>query len=492
MAKNGNIINVLEVVMATAEKTESAKITTLTKEGKLHKIAPKVYTSNMEDTPEAIVSRNLFYILGQLYPHAVISHRSAFEFKPTETGDLFLTYTYTKNISLPGVTVHLMEGPMGTEHDMPFIENLYVSSNERRLLENLQKGRARNGGVSKCMPKEVIEGTLEKMLQVNGESGLNAFRDKARAVAKELGMDAEFDVLNGIISALLTTKPSSILTSPNAIARANGQPYDGERIKLFEVLVGALKNDVFPNIDEPNQTNSEFRNFAFFESYFSNYIEGTEFEIDEAREIIETGQPLPARNADSHDVLGTFQIVASQREMRRTPQSPEELIEILQDRHRIMMAARPDRDPGMFKMKNNHAGDTHFVDYSLVRGTLMKGFEYYQALESPFAKALFILFMVSEVHPFNDGNGRISRIMMNAELVHADQSKIIIPTVFRDDYLNALRRLTRKRDPSVIIRAISRVRQFSANIKGDDFDATRTYLDQCHAFKDNDGYILKF
>ena len=492
MAKNGNIINVLEVVMATAEKTESAKITTLTKEGKLRKIAPKVYTSNMEDSPEAIIARNLFYILGQLYPHAVISHRSAFEFKPTETGDFFLTYTYTKNISLPGVTVHLMEGPMGTEHDMPFIENLYVSSNERRILENLQKGRARNGGVSKCMPREVIEANLEKMLQVNGESGINAFRDKARKVAQELGMDAEFEVMNGIISALLTTKPSSILTSPNAIARAKGQPYDGERIKLFEILFDALKNDVFPSIDEPNQTNTEFRNFAFFESYFSNYIEGTEFEIEEAREIIETGQPLPARNADSHDVLGTFQIVASRREMRRTPQSPEELIEILQERHRIMMAARPDRDPGMFKMKNNHAGDTHFVDYSLVRGTLMKGFEYYQALESPFAKALFILFLVSEVHPFNDGNGRISRIMMNAELVHADQSKIIIPTVFRDDYLNALRRLTRKGDPSVIIRAMSRVRQFSANITGDDFNATKVYLEQCQAFKDGDGHILKF
>lgn len=201
---------------------------------------------------------------------------------------------------------------------------------------------------------------------------------------------------------------------------------------------------------------------------------------------------MPARNADSHDVLGTFQIVASRREMRRTPQTAEELIEILQERHRVMMAARPDRDPGMFKMKNNHAGDTHFVDYTLVRGTLMKGFEYYQALESPFAKALFMLFMISEVHPFNDGNGRISRIMMNAELVHADQSKIIIPTVFREDYLNALRRLTRKGDPSVIVRAISRVRQFSANITGEDFVATKEYLEKCYAFKDGDGYILRF
>ena len=46
-----------------------------------------------------------------------------------------------KNISLPGMTVHLIEGPEGTANDMPFIENLYVSGNERRIMENLQKGR---------------------------------------------------------------------------------------------------------------------------------------------------------------------------------------------------------------------------------------------------------------------------------------------------------------------------------------------------------------
>ena len=49
-----------------------------------------------------------------------------------------------KNISLPGMTVHLREGPEGTANDMPFIENLYVSGNERRFMENLQKGRVRN------------------------------------------------------------------------------------------------------------------------------------------------------------------------------------------------------------------------------------------------------------------------------------------------------------------------------------------------------------
>lgn len=491
MAKNTSLRNVMEIVMGSSNKSDSVRITAMQKEGTLRKIAPKVYTTNMDEEPEVIIKRNLFYVLGQLYPHAVISHRSAYELKPTESGDIYLTYSYTKNIKLPGIIVHLMQGPMGTEHDMPFIENLYISSAERRALENLQKGRARSN-VSKCKPRAYIEETLERMLQVNGEAGLNAFRDKARSIAAELDMNEEFETLHTIIGALLATKPTGILSSANAIARAQGAPFDEERVKLFSILFEALHNEQFPYVDEPNVMNSAFRNFAFFESYFSNYIEGTEFEIEDAWKIVETGQPMPARNADSHDVLGTFQLVASRREMRRTPTSTDNFIELLQDRHRILMAARPDRNPGMFKMQNNHAGDTHFVDCTLVRGTLNKGYEYYQALEHPFSRALFMLFMVSEVHPFNDGNGRISRIMMNAELVAADQSKVIIPTVFREDYLNALRRLTRRGDPSVLIRAMSRVRQFSANITGDDFETTRNYLEKCNAFKDGDGYILRF
>jgi len=491
MAKNSSIQNVLEVIMASSNKNDLSRKAEMLKKGTIRKIAPKVYTTNMEDTPEVIIRRNLFYILGQLYPRAVISHRSAYELKPTAEGDIFLTYSYTKNVSLPGIKVHLLQGPQGTEHDMPFIENLYISSAERRTLENLQKGRARSGG-SKCMPRTFVEENLERMLQINGETYINTFRDKARTIATELDMVEEFEILNSIIGALLSTRPTEILTSESAAARAKGEPFDSERVHLLGTLFQALHNEQFPYIDEPNVENSAFRNFAFFESYFSNYIEGTEFEIEDAWQIIETGQPMPARNADSHDVLGTFQIVASRREMRRTPTSSDDLVELLQDRHRILMAARPDCNPGMFKMQNNHAGDSHFVDCTLVRGTLRKGYEFYQALEHPFAKALFMLFMVNEVHPFNDGNGRISRIMMNAELVVADQSKIIIPTVFREDYLNALRRLTRKGDPSVIIRAMSRARQFSAKLTGDDFETTRKYLEECYAFKDGDGYILRF
>jgi Fic family protein len=41
------------------------------------------------------------------------------------------------------------------------------------------------------------------------------------------------------------------------------------------------------------------------------------------------------------------------------------------------------------------------------------------------------MFLVAEVHAFSDGNGRLSRAMMNAELVSAGEQRIIVPPVYR-------------------------------------------------------------
>jgi len=38
------------------------------------------------------------------------------------------------------------------------------------------------------------------------------------------------------------------------------------------------------------------------------------------------------------------------------------------------------------------------------------------------------MFLITEVHPFLDGNGRVARLFMNCELVSANQPRIIIPT----------------------------------------------------------------
>lgn len=481
-----------ELIFASSNPKEAYKISKMLQEKKIRKIAPRIYSTNLEEAPSAIVKRNILEILGNLYPEAVLSHRSAFEFRPTATNKLFVTYTYTKKIKLPGITINFLEGKGPVDGDNKMIGELYVASEPRRFLENLQITK-KTGPDSKTLSIPQIEEKLDDILRIKGEEGLNSLRDKARDLSKILDMQKEYELLNKIIGALFTTKPSKILKSDLALSRSAGLPYDRHRIEIFEILFNYLHNKAFQEYPENNLTpnlpagrQGSFRNFAFFEAYFSNYIEGTVFEVSEAKEIIDSGVPLPARSSDSHDVLGTYQLVSDKNEMKIIPKNENDFLKILQSRHKILLSARIDKHPGEFKIKNNRAGDTHFVDVKLVRGTLIRGFNYYKILADPFSRAAYIMFIISEVHPFADGNGRIARVMMNAELVNRNQCKIIIPTVYREDYLLTLKKLTRDKDPVPYVEMLSKAHKFSSHLNKDDYDELFKYLESHNAFYEPD------
>lgn len=85
-----------------------------------------------------------------------------------------------------------------------------------------------------------------------------------------------------------------------------------------------------------------------------------------------------------------------------------------------------------------------------------------RGVDDPFRRGVFLHYMLAEVHPFNDGNGRIGRIIMTRELLGAGLSRIAIPTVFRDDYLDSLRALSRRNDPSIFVRSLEFCQRVSA------------------------------
>ncbi len=474
-----------EIIFSSSDSVVSRSINKAEKDGKLRKIAPRIYTTNLRDAIEHIIQRNFFEILKWRLPNAVISHRSALELKPTETGNFFVTSTSDRKISdLKGVTINVMKGKPALESDVN-LGNLYISSEWRWVLENMQAAKAKNG-VSKTFPIEYIEDKLEKIILREGEDGINKFRDKARKISEQLEMSMEFEKLNTIISALLSTHDGNdVLTTASAKARAVGIPFDTKRVELFHILYDKLKDYYFPERPDKNISGDSFRLFAFFEAYFSNYIEGTEFTIDEAKEIVDTGIAFPKRIKDSHDILGTFNIVSNRHEMSITPSNADELINILKRRHFTMLSKRAeDINAGEFKNRNNRAGSTQFVDATLVEGTLRQGFKYYAALNDPMAKAIFMMFMVSEVHPFTDGNGRISRIMGNAELFKSELSRIIVPTVYREDYIMSLKKFTNRKEPDTFIRVMDKLQHFSNNIFGSNFEELNDYFKATNAYKE--------
>ena len=475
-----------EIIFASSDKAASQRISRLVRAGSLRKLLPRVYTSNFVDADETIVKRNIYALLAKLFPGALLSHRSALEGGPTSTGHIYMTYKYSRRVILPGYTVHLIKGAKPLPDDMPFVEGLFISSSHRAFLENLQISRSRSA-TSKVLPREEVEARLERICSIKGTDALNQLRDHARSVASDLHMNAPFQRLNKIIAALLRTRSATGLTLSQAKARSLGMPYDPDRLNTFNELLAALHQTPLPERYSGALETEKMRMAAFFDAYFSNYIEGTEFELEEAYNIIFRNIVPPNRPEDAHDIMGVFRVVSNRQEMAKVPETFPQFIELLKARHFTVMEGRHDKTPGAFKDQPNRAGETHFVAPDFVPGTLAKGFEIMQALEPGLKRAIFMMFLVSEVHPFVDGNGRIARIMMNAELMRLNMHRIIIPTVFRDDYLLALRALSRSEDPVPLIKTLDFAQQFSSELDYTSYATATKMLTSCNAFQEPEG-----
>ena len=88
---------------------------------------------------------------------------------------------------------------------------------------------------------------------------------------------------------------------------------------MFRVLHAALRDHPPLSRLAPDRGPEGNATLAFFEAYFSNFIEGTEFAVGEAADIVFRGIIPKERPEDAHDVLGTWRIVSDYREMNRIP-----------------------------------------------------------------------------------------------------------------------------------------------------------------------------
>ena len=99
------------------------------------------------------------------------------------------------------------------------------------------------------------------------------------------------------------------------------------------------------------------------------------------------------------------------------------------------------------------------------------------------ARALLAMFIVAEVHPFADGNGRTVRLVMNAELSALNACRIIVPTLFREEYLDCLRALSRNGDPEPFLSAMQRILRWTASFDYEDLSQVIALMQSCHAFE---------
>lgn len=461
----------------------SSTVSRAVAQGELRQLGPKLYTKNLADAPEAIVRRHVWTIIAAYAPGALIADRTALENAPAPDGSVFAVSERRRDVKLPGLWLRPRQGPGPLEEDRSFIGGLRLSSQARAYLDNMAPSRRRGGAASRTLSREELEVRLDDMIRRTGAVSANRLRDEARRIAPSINREEEFSAFEKLLGALLGTREDELLTD-RARARRTGQPYDPERIALFERLHHELRSTALPTRAAMQRDAEAQASLIFFEAYFSNFIEGTEFDVGEAADIVFRNVIPRDRPQDAHDVLGTWRIVSNPVEMVRTPRDADSLFKLLKARHAILMEARPDKLPGAFKQASNRAGQTVFVAPDLVEGTLARGFEFYPSLETPLARAIFMMFLVSEVHPFADGNGRIARIMMNAELVSAGEERIIIPTIFRSNYLSALKALSLSLHPTPIVRTLDFAQKWVAALPWSDLAETQKALARTNAFMD--------
>ena len=430
--------------------------------GSLNRIARGIATPLPEDQWPSLMRRHKLRVAAALFPNAVVTFRSGFDAAVSEP--LRLAYTHARRVDLPGLSIVAFAGAPATHGDRKVGScALYWASQARVFLDNLSRNEeARNASVQE------IEERLDNICEVSGEERLARVREEAEEIAAQIGRQKEMARLSEKIGAILGTRQSQVLESP--MVRTRASLVDPARLERFDGLVRVLKSQALPVLKDPATTGDTVANFGFLESYFSNFIEGTEFEIGEAADIALKGKIVDKRPKDSHDILGVFRQIVTPAWRYQTLLTTQAVVQQLIERHKDMMGARPEISPGEMKVEANRAGNTTFVAPRLVRGTLIEGARRLQELDPGMARALYAMFLVSEVHPFTDGNGRLARLVMNAELSGAGQCRIIVPTLFRETYLDNLKVLTNEGVATGYIKAMTEIQKWCSGFDYSDVD----------------------
>ena len=123
--------------------------------------------------------------------------------------------------------------------------------------------------------------------------------------------------------------------------------------------------------------------------------------------------------------------------------------------HAIINRHRPDNLPGQFKPVPNFTAATPLFQLVLphaVAGSLRAFYDGpYQAVPPGPSRATLVLIAIGECHAFVNGNGRVARLQMNAELGRAGFRPILMSRLSMARYIGALPAMRARGDPRPIV-----------------------------------------
>lgn len=220
-----------------------------------------------------------------------------------------------------------------------------------------------------------------------------------------------------------------------------------------------LKRDAISAIHESNAALRRAKKEAYFQNiYHSVGIEGNTMTLSQTRSILETRMAVHGKSIDEHnEILG---LDSAMKYINATLVNRNDYItlnDILEVHKRVLGHVDP-IEGGEFRRTQVYVGG-HIPPGPGDLSILMNRFEQWLNSEHalsmhPIRYAALAHYKLVHIHPFIDGNGRTSRLLMNTILMRSGYPPVIIPKQQRHKYYDFLQ-LANEGDTRPFVRFIA-------------------------------------